>query len=248
MPMIPPPVMSVLKIQINHTIMDSSRKVAWTVSSIPGNLTNAPLILKRDAVEQINGTDTDDGLNVKTQKALEDSNNAQKLDMIHNGNVEFARMVDRMNTTAYTTGGINGFNSISFNSDAIGSKPNYWFEESDRNRFRNINDCKIFENNGVRQYSGNPDDDVEVKKYVDDMSNNKANWSTLLVEYSKAIGRLITKILIFIGTTILQTKVAIRAALTLLKIMEEVFEYTSSVFQTVVTVGGPTAQTSVITA
>ena len=244
MPMIPPPVMSALKIQVKHIVMDANRKSAWNTTMIPTKLTAAPLKLKKNATDQITG---EDGIDAKSRKALENSNNVQKLDLVQNGNVKFARMIDQLNVTAYNAGGAKGFNSLMYETESPSKVKNYWYNDSERTQFKTVNDCKVFENSGVRNFNGNPDDDAEVKKYVNDMTNNKASWSTLLLEYSKALGRLITKILIFISKTVQKLKLAIRASLTLLTIMEESFDWTSSAFQTVLTVGGPVSQVSVIT-
>jgi len=244
MPMIPPPIMSALKIQVNHIIMDSSRKTSWTIAALPNKLTEAPLTLKKDAIEKVNG---DDGINKKMGDAMVNATNAQKLKLVQEGNVAFANMVDKINTTAFSAGGVNGFQSLVFETEQSPKIEQFWFSAQDRDNFKTVENCKVFRKKGVRKFNGSVEDDEQVNRYVSDIVDNKATWSILLVEYTKAIERLIKKILIFINTTIQQTKLAVRAVLTLLKIMEESFEYTSSVFQTVVTVGGPVSQVSVIT-
>ena len=240
MPMIPPPIMSMLKIQVNHVISDSILDSVESVSNMPNTLSSTPINIKEKATYDISNNNVQE----KSNTALLKGNNLQKLDLIQNTTVSFAKMVDTINVTAY---GLSpkGFGTTMSETNA---KKTYWYNDTDRLMFKSSKDCKIFENNGVRNYNGNVNDDEKVRKYVEEMSNNKANWTILLLEFGKAIWRLITKIFIFIYEVIQPIlDSAVKAILLLVKILEEVFEWVSAQFQTTITVGSAFSQTSITT-
>lgn len=251
MPKIPPPIMSLLKIQLIHLIKDKHQDLAFKLALVMLVIEKAPEVIEAISKTTIEGDDKDPkkendpnrtpSLSRKIKKALATASNAGKIALVDGTLVGLAKLVDTMNEAAYNLVE-PGFQLMQINKGKIKvngkevDADQYWFSESDR-EIKSIDQAKYFKSSGVEFYSGNLSDTKSVNAHCNKMLQ-LANPLDILIQIGMAIWRIITKIRIFISRLYdLTIKLAVRISKTAMQVGQDSAEWISSFFQTTASVG-----------
>lgn len=276
MPKIPPPILSLIKIQIVHLILDGEKELATKIALVALLIEKGPelineiskLLVEGDAEEVESGkkeVSEQKSLGDRIVEALESASNYGKIYLLHNTLIPMALTADFMNEIVFLMID-TGFQKVKVEKDpprGINEDYNeYWFRDKDI-MIESIEEVKFFqhqislkleENESYRkiidpstfEYIGEYTNDEDVEKYID-LVFEKLNPIEWIIQIYDFVVRLIIKIRIFISEMLKAVALFIRAQKTGIQIGEDTVNYVSDSTQTVLCIGAMGPAVSTIT-
>lgn len=263
MPRIPPPILSLLKIQLTHLILDGEKDLATKLALAALAIEYGPKIIEYVSEEIIDGDEKKEesgekeksekpSMKERIKKAFNGASNKAKIRLVEYSIRPFAKMSDDMNVMVYEMVTKDGFQKIKVENpkDPLKNDMNeYWFNEYDR-KIKKVEDVKFFEKviqNSITQgreiyvdpntflYNGPLEDDEKVEKYCTYMLD--VVLSGILFQIYDFVRRLIIKIRIFISELYKAISLIMRAKKTGIQVGKDTADSVSGTFQTVASVG-----------
>lgn len=276
MPMIPPPIMALLKIQMTHLKKDIQRELIWCLNTYVQATVNKIKTVENKFENKIEELDRQTKLimDAYVDKQIKKSRFIQFLEKT---NILLAKLIDDLNAVAYDMV-IPGYNIVKFKNPCrkadqilksapigFGSARNY-FPQGDIEDYKSNKDSRYFENltNTIKNkftygiayvddailsidvFKGDENNEQEVDAWVNFVTLY-ASLRYIFIQFKKAVARIIRKLLIFIERAVIYPlSILSRLIGTILKVFEDCIQYFSSMFQSSVSVGFGTSL-SVIT-